>query len=139
MTNSKNNSANYTVCPECHGRGKKRRKLRKKVRLQYQFALDVVKKINSKETTPIPPRGHLYFCLKCSGSGLVSASHPPQADTENYPHVAIIGGGIGDVALAVACIHLGIPFKLYERDSSFDERNQGYGLTLQQASKVVAG
>jgi thioredoxin reductase len=30
----------------------------------------------------------------------------------HYPHVAIIGGGIGGVALAVACLHRGI-------DSSF--------------------
>jgi len=100
--------------------------------------MDVVKKIISKETTPIRPRGHLYFCLKCSGSGLVSARHTPQTDTKNYPHAAIIADGIGGVALAVARILCGIPFKLYERDSSFDERNQGYGLTLQQASKVVA-
>jgi 2-polyprenyl-6-methoxyphenol hydroxylase-like FAD-dependent oxidoreductase len=65
--------------------------------------------------------------------------NPPVADNENYPHVAIIGGGIGGVALAVACLHRGIPFTIYERDSSFDVRSQGYGLTLQQASKAIAG
>jgi 2-polyprenyl-6-methoxyphenol hydroxylase-like FAD-dependent oxidoreductase len=53
--------------------------------------------------------------------------------------VAIIGGGIGGVALAVACLHRGIPFTLYERDNSFDARSQGYGLTLQQASKALSG
>jgi 2-polyprenyl-6-methoxyphenol hydroxylase-like FAD-dependent oxidoreductase len=53
--------------------------------------------------------------------------------------VAIIGGGIGGVALAVACSHRGIPFTLYERDSGFNARSQGYGLTLQQASKEIEG
>jgi 2-polyprenyl-6-methoxyphenol hydroxylase-like FAD-dependent oxidoreductase len=43
------------------------------------------------------------------------------------------------VALAVACLHRGIPFTLYERDHSFDARSQGYGLTLQQASKAIEG
>ena len=36
-------------------------------------------------------------------------------------------------------MHRGIPFTLYERDKSFDTRSQGYGLTLQQASKAMAG
>jgi hypothetical protein len=40
--------------------------------------------------------------------------------------------------LAVACLHRGI-FTLYERDSSFEARSQGYGLTLQQASKAIEG
>ncbi|NLQ16232.1 FAD-dependent monooxygenase [Marinomonas sp. M1K-6] len=88
---------------------------------------------------PIRPKGHLELCLKCSGSGLLPADQFPVADTENYPHVAIIGGGIGGVALAVACLHRGIPFTLYERDSGFDVRSQGYGLTLQQASKAIEG
>ncbi|HAI80733.1 MAG TPA: FAD-dependent monooxygenase, partial [Chryseobacterium sp.] len=50
-----------------------------------------------------------------------------------------IGGGIGGTALAVACLHRGIPFTLYERDQSFGARSQGYGLTLQQASKAIQG
>ncbi len=56
-----------------------------------------------------------------------------------YPNVAIIGGGIGGVALAVACLHRGIPFTLYERDRDFAARSQGYGLTLQQACKAIEG
>jgi 2-polyprenyl-6-methoxyphenol hydroxylase-like FAD-dependent oxidoreductase len=39
----------------------------------------------------------------------------------------------------VACLHRGIPFTLYERDSNFEARSQGYGLTLQQASKAIEG
>jgi 2-polyprenyl-6-methoxyphenol hydroxylase-like FAD-dependent oxidoreductase len=37
----------------------------------------------------------------------------------------------------VACLHRSIPFTLYERDSNFEDRSQGYGLTLQQATKVI--
>jgi 2-polyprenyl-6-methoxyphenol hydroxylase-like FAD-dependent oxidoreductase len=69
----------------------------------------------------------------------VTSSSITKVDNENFPHVAIIGGGIGGVALAVACYHRGIPFTLFERDTSFDARSQGYGLTLQQASKAMEG
>lgn len=36
----------------------------------------------------------------------------------------------------MAC-YRGIPFTLYERDSGFETRSQGYGLTLQQASRAI--
>jgi len=135
----KNTATNWTICPECHGRGKKRRRLRKKVRLRYRMALDQFEKTKGDGTAPVRPRGHLYSCLNCCGSGLLPSTSHPIADNENYPHVAIIGGGIGGVALAVACLHRRIPFTLYERDTSFDARSQGYGLTLQQASKAIEG
>ncbi len=131
--------ASWAICKECLGGGYKSRRLRKKVKLRYQNALSQFEKTNGEGTAPVRPRGHLDSCLNCSGSGLVPAASPPIADKENYPHLAIIGGGIGGVALAVACLHRGIPFTLYERDSSFDERSQGYGLTLQQASKAIEG
>jgi 2-polyprenyl-6-methoxyphenol hydroxylase-like FAD-dependent oxidoreductase len=51
--------------------------------------------------------------------------------------VAIVGGGIGGLALGVALKHRGIPYTIYERDESFAQRRQGYGLTMQQASKAV--
>jgi 2-polyprenyl-6-methoxyphenol hydroxylase-like FAD-dependent oxidoreductase len=127
------------MCLECQGRGKKSRGLTKKARLQYQMALDQFKMTNGEGTTPVPPKGHLHSCPKCSGSGLLRSSCPPIADKKNYPHLAIIGGGIGGVALAVACLHRGIPFTLYERDDNFEARSQGYGLTLQQASKAIEG
>jgi 2-polyprenyl-6-methoxyphenol hydroxylase-like FAD-dependent oxidoreductase len=134
-----NEEASWIFCPECQGRGKKSRGLSKKVRVQYQLALDQFKKNEDKGTAPVQPKGHLYSCLNCCGCGLVHSASPSTADKENYPHVAIIGGGIGGVALAVACLHRRIPFTLYERDSNFDDRSQGYGLTLQQASKAIEG
>ncbi|WP_019026221.1 FAD-dependent oxidoreductase [Colwellia piezophila] len=135
----KNEQNNWTTCQECQGRGKKSKRLRKKVRLSFQRALDHFEKTNREGTPPVRPKAHLDDCLNCRGSGLVGSDSPPIADTEHYPHVAIIGGGIGGVALAVACMHRGIPFTLYERDSGFGARSQGYGLTLQQASKAIEG
>jgi len=130
---------NWCICQECQGRGKKSRKLNKKMRLNYQAAYDQFEKTGGNGTAPVKPKGHLSLCLNCNGSGLIKSSSCPLANNENYPHVAIIGGGIGGVALAVACLHRGIPYTLYERDRNFKARSQGYGLTLQQASKAISG
>lgn len=139
MKKVENEEVSWTMCLECQGRGKKSRGLTKKARLHHQLALDQFKKTNGEGTAPVPPKGHLHSCPKCSGSGLLCSSSPPIADKESYPHLAIIGGGIGGVALAVACLHRGIPFTLYERDDNFEARSQGYGLTLQQATKAIEG
>ena len=139
MKNTENEKGSWTICIECQGRGKKSRRIRKKERLRYQAEVNLFEKQNYQGIAPIRPKGHKYSCICCLGSGLIHAVSPPLADEDNYPHVAIIGAGIGGVALAVACLHRGIPFTLYERDSEFDSRSQGYGLTLQQASKAIAG
>lgn len=140
MTTHKNKD-NYcwAACPTCQGQGKKTRRLTKKVRLQYEHALAQYEKEGSPTAAPQRPKGNHYLCPTCVGIGILPASSFPPADAINYPHVAIIGGGIGGVALAVACLHRGIPYTLYERDASFDARAQGYGLTLQQASKAIRG
>jgi len=138
---------NWTICLACQGLGKKRKKLRKKIKLQYQRELQQFEQNNHQGQAPTRPKAHLDTCLDCKGSGLVAIpaqARPAQqtqqpAQTQNYPHLAIIGAGIGGVALAVACLHRGIPFTLYERDSGFDTRSQGYGLTLQQASRAIEG
>ncbi|BAO56039.1 FAD-dependent oxidoreductase [Nonlabens marinus] len=135
----KKHQGSWSMCPKCQGRGKKSQRIRKKAKLRYQQALIDFKKSNGATEIPTPPKGHLTTCSHCSGSGLLPDEKAPEADTERYPHVAIIGGGIGGTALAVACLHRGIPFTLFERDDSFDARSQGYGLTLQQASKAMDG
>ena len=129
----------WSKCESCQGRGNRSRRIRKKAHLLYRKKLEQFKKLNSEGLTPIPPKGHLEKCSNCSGLGIIPSLKPPISDTVNYPKVAIIGGGIGGVALAVACLHRGIPFTLYERDTGFDTRPQGYGLTLQQASKAIEG
>lgn len=130
---------NWTFCPDCQGLGKQKRRIKKSLRLRYQSELEVFEKSDGESKAPVRPVAQLYICPTCLSSGLIPAENTPVPDIENYPHVAIIGGGIGGVALAVACLHRGIPFTLYERDNSFDERSQGYGLTLQQASKAIEG
>ncbi|TYB75919.1 FAD-dependent monooxygenase [Bizionia myxarmorum] len=101
--------------------------------------LDLFEKSNGQGIAPIRPKGHLDACSNCYGCGLIQASKNSIPNTEDFPHIAIIGGGIGGVALAVACLHRGIPFTLYERDADFNARSQGYGLTLQQAHKAIEG
>ncbi len=129
----------FNICPKCSGRGKKNYKLRKKSRLRFQIALDEFEKARGEGRALVRPKVTQYLCNHCSGSGLLPASCSPLPNSEIYPHIAIIGAGIGGVALAVACLHRGIPFTLYERDKSFNARAQGYGLTLQQASNAVKG
>ena len=134
-----NKKAYWTICPKCYGRGKKNSRLRKTAKLRYQIAMNEFEKTQGEGKASVRPKVTQYLCDNCSGSGLIPATSHPIADSENYPHVAIIGAGIGGVAIAVACLHRGIPFTLYERDSSFDARVQGYGLTLQQASNAIKG
>lgn len=129
----------WTVCLQCQGEGKKSRKVSKKSRRNYENALIQFKESKDEDLAPIPPSGHLFLCPHCAGSGLIPAINNPVIDQKNFPHVAIIGGGIGGVALAVACLHRGIPFTIYERDKNFNARSQGYGLTLQQAHKAISG
>lgn len=131
--------AYWTICPKCYGRGKKNMRLRKESKLRYQKAINEFEKAQREGKVSVRPKVTQYLCDNCSGSGLIPTATRPIAETEKYPHVAIIGAGIGGVALAVACLHRGIPFTLYERDSSFDARAQGYGLTLQQASNAIKG
>ena len=108
----------WTICPTCKGIGKIKQRIRKKLKSNH---------------TP------LKTCVHCFGSGLITSANQTISNTEEFPHIAIIGGGIGGTALAVACLHRGIPFTIYERDSRFNARSQGYGLTLQQASKAMEG
>ncbi|HEY1041316.1 MAG TPA: FAD-dependent monooxygenase [Candidatus Paceibacterota bacterium] len=134
----------WTICPACHGQGKtlrrpspKRWGLFKNELAKYELRGGANGNANTGTTAPQPPLGNLDVCPNCGGSGLVASTQPIQPNPQKYPTLAIIGGGIGGVALAVACQHRGIPYTLYERDASFDARSQGYGLTLQQASKAV--
>lgn len=139
MITVENERSYWIICKECHGSGKKSRKIKKSIRLSYQRALADFEKTNGEGKIPVSPKRPLYTCSNCEGSGLVSSTVDTVLEKDNFPHIAIIGGGIGGVALAVACYHRGIPFTLYERDKHFQERSQGYGLTLQQASNAIQG
>ena len=129
----------WIVCKKCKGQGKNSRKLIKDSRQKSQKGVFQFKKNSGEDLTSINLKRHLYACKTCKGSGLIISEVPPLANKNLYPNLAIIGGGIAGVALAVACLHRGIPFTLYERDTNFEARSQGYGLTLQQASKSLKG
>lgn len=128
----------WKICLDCNGQGKVVREPSRKRRRRYRLELDVYEQGNREGEAPQSPKNNKDICPACVGSGLVPSDAVVSPDNR-YPHVAIIGGGIGGTALAVACMQRGIPFTLYERDTSFDARSQGYGLTLQQASKAIAG
>ena len=130
---------NWTICLLCHGQGKIPREPTRRRQRLFQSALRKHESSGAHGSVPTPPVSTLHLCLNCEGSGLISCETVVLPDFEKFPNVAIIGGGMGGVALAVACLHRGIPFTLYERDESFDSRSQGYGLTLQQASKAIEG
>ncbi len=133
-----NDNKYWNICSICNGQGKKRKRIQKKIKLQYKIELKqyLDNKIGSK---PNKPKGALEICTKCKGSGLENSNSLPITNNKIFPKVAIIGSGIGGVALAIAFHHRGIPFTLYERDEDFKSRSQGYGLTLQQASKAMKG
>ena len=129
----------YTICEKCKGQGKRNQKLRKKVRLEYKRKVQQFIASDKKGDIPVKPNPSKSICNICKGTGLKTSKFPASINNVNLPHVSIIGGGIAGTALAVACLHRGIPFTLFERDASFNTRAQGYGLTLQQASKAING
>ena len=129
----------WIVCRKCYGQGKISRKLSKVNKQIFQKGVLQLNKNSAEVNTTIILKRHLYACKTCKGSGLIISDVPPSANKNLYPNLAIIGGGIAGVALAVVCLHRSIPFTLYERDTNFEARSQGYGLTLQQASKSLKG
>ena len=88
---------------------------------------------------PAPPRPsrRRVPCPACSGDGL-QAGPPPVPLGDEPPTVAIIGGGIGGAALALALQQRGVAVRVYERDRSFAQRAQGYGLTMQQGANALS-
>ena len=45
-------------------------------------------------------------------------------------HVAVVGGGLSGLATALALQKIGIHCTVFEKDTCFSDRMQGYGLTL---------
>jgi salicylate hydroxylase len=119
----------FLPCRKCHGEGKVKQRRRSK---------------KSRPNDPTIPTASFTICTTCQGSGLIRQDEFDINTTltslpSSLPTVAIIGGGIGGLALGLACWHRRIPFVVFERDKSFSQRHQGYGLTLQQASKALKG
>ena len=50
--------------------------------------------------------------------------------------VAIIGGGVGGLSLALSLQRAGLPFVIFERDPCSGARSSGYGMTMQACSAL---
>eukprot|EP00579_Thalassiosira_antarctica_P007100 CAMPEP_0201890678 /NCGR_PEP_ID=MMETSP0902-20130614/32735_1 /ASSEMBLY_ACC=CAM_ASM_000551 /TAXON_ID=420261 /ORGANISM="Thalassiosira antarctica, Strain CCMP982" /LENGTH=627 /DNA_ID=CAMNT_0048421605 /DNA_START=407 /DNA_END=2290 /DNA_ORIENTATION=- len=139
-----------STCSNCLGEGnyrklsKKARAHRKRMRQNNNSENSGERDITSNDTASQQPP-MLKPCPVCDGSGLIaippSESNNEREQTKNSEapqvHVAIVGGGIGGIALAVALQQRRIPCVVYERDMSFEERKQGYGLTMQQGARAL--
>lgn len=131
MSDTLKTKKHWKLCMVCHGYGQV-------LRAPSRKRLKAFRETFGDDANPNVLTSNYDVCPNCTGSGL-TPSESLTPINHNLPRVAIIGGGIGGAALAVACLHRGVPFDLYERDESFDARSQGYGLTLQQASKAIRG
>lgn len=127
------------ICHKCNGESKVRSNLSKKARAKRRAKQE-------KQDGDVKPHIPMKPCNACDASGLIAISAGDDsgntcegfdAETFNGFTVAIVGGGIGGVALAAALQHRNIPCKIYERDTSFEERKQGYGLTMQQGARAL--
>lgn len=136
----------YLICDTCHGQGKVRKPLSRKAQLRRKMTKEGLQEQTNSVATKAPSF-RFEPCKDCENSSGLKFATWASSDTprktpafqynEELPHVAIVGGGIAGFALAVACYHRGIPHTVLERDAHFSQRRQGYGLTLQQASKAL--
>eukprot|EP00978_Attheya_sp_CCMP212_P009000 scaffold21187_cov54-Attheya_sp.AAC.5 len=145
--NTNNKETVIGICPKCRGssRAPQKKKRRERNTQKESFVDD--------NETPVPRRNQQEVsrlllpsmenppCPKCKGTGLVhdiGSSTPSKIQTMSDEfHVAIVGGGIGGCALALALQQRHISCTIYERDSHFSQRQQGYGLTMQQGAKAL--
>ena len=133
-----------TTCPKCFGEGKIRAPLSKKERarrkqMKQNNTTKPEEDSTSNNENPIVLPPQMKLCRACDGSGLTSSPLPCSESSQSSSplSVAIVGGGIGGFALAAALQHRNIPCVVYERDTSFEERKQGYGLTMQQGARAL--
>lgn len=91
---------------------------------------------DSQDAQPLGHPAQRLGCPHCMKEGTpdIGAELRPLAKTVG---VAVIGGGIGGLAAAIALRARGIDVVVYERDAGFFERRQGYGLTMQQGARVL--
>jgi len=127
----------HTSCEKCGWRWKIELSIGKRARRRFLRQMTYFEQKVDGVSKPKSLTPHVDRCQDCSGRGIISSENFPEVN-HDYPHVAIVGGGIWWFALATACLHRGIPYTLYERDETFNTRSQWYGLTLQQASKAMA-
>lgn len=138
---------NHIMCDRCKGTGKILIPPSKKVLNAYEYKLTkIVKRKSLSESSSIelpPPKSRTGKCLQCQGVGVVekesSYNHEMKCSDQDASEsgVIIVGGGIGGFALALALQQRGIHVRVYEKDTCFSERAQGYGLTMQQVKYIM--
>ena len=144
----------WTVCQKCHGEGRMYSRSRKARRLKLEIQDDGTRSDSNNRNTRNPndqSNVSITICKCCEGSGLIPLEQQSISAVTNFGEhtdhpnlrrpirIAVIGGGIGGLAFAAACQHRNMQVTVYERDTHFTQRKQGYGLTLQQASKQLMG
>ena len=153
----------WTICTVCDGNGKTFKPPSRKARFRHKRAKVDQKNLQNNDgndfddantkrngncdvdshdptkQSSLLPRIPMRIdpCLACNKTGLVESLTPPTS-RDDFPNVAIVGGGLGGIALAIALAHRSIPCCVYERDDHFFQRSQGYGLTMQQASRALS-
>jgi 2-polyprenyl-6-methoxyphenol hydroxylase-like FAD-dependent oxidoreductase len=161
-------SLSHYACFRCWGRGVRFRAAKSAAKRPQgprgEGPLSPSSSPSPPPTSSLPPRLVSDVCTTCAGKGILTASAfgspqsaaaatssssssfssspfpppPPPSLTPSSPVVAIAGCGIGGAALATALLQRGIRAVVYERDTSFAARRQGYGLTMQQGAMVLA-
>ena len=120
-------------CPRCRGDGSQLVCHSKRVLAEHRAACSVAEQAG--QPAPRRPERPRRPCAPCGGSGLAPGVLAPPL--ESAPKVAIVGGGIGGFAAALALRQRGVNAVVYERDCEFAARAQGYGLTMQQGATAL--
>jgi salicylate hydroxylase len=133
----------FEACARCRGSGAKRARHgaregapckwcggRGVVQADGAVEADGAMEADGEEPAPSPEDVH--------GAASLSRKRPRAAFSPAFaPLVVVVGGGLGGCALALGLQQRNIPCVVLERDASFEQRAQGYGLTMQQAATTL--
>ncbi|KAJ1633127.1 hypothetical protein T492DRAFT_1142968 [Pavlovales sp. CCMP2436] len=129
----------HASCTGCGGMGSRR---------AWSKRDKVLRRTGGADAGAVPPETRAA-CKQCAGDGVVRSEvvrEPALAalrplglgDADDArPLVAIVGGGIAGAAVALGLQQRGLRALVFEADGAFDERAQGYALTLQQGNSAL--